>query len=245
MGMTIRHVVLVSGVIAAGAFIYVVGFSPMDESGYGVRVRSGGAGADSSQSGQTSSRRGMIASIRRALIAGQMDTADRIAGDLILLSPDDPSASFYRAMVDMELGKNEKQAKSWAWLDRLMDDPGRWTNQYSVAQAAYYRGWSKHGIREFEESRQIFNWIADKLEADSLGPDGRVTNPGVQYNLACYRAMGHNHESAIEHWEQANLNGYADDGWWRVDPDLESLHRDPRFWAIGEDEVEAQDDSEG
>lgn len=231
MGMTIRHVVLVSAVLATGAFVYVVGFSPIDEAGY----RSGGRSSDGNgQAGRPASMRGMIGSIRQAMAGSQMEKADRLADELVHLYPQNPYALYYRATIDMEMGRNEAIVGSWAALDGMMESGDGMVGTLSENQRGYLIGWAKHGIGEYEVSRAIFTQLADRYAIGSSGVDSEIRNPGVLFTLACYRSMGGDLETAMERWEQAVANGYRDDGWWRVDPDLDALRDDPRFWLVVE-----------
>lgn len=73
---------------------------------------------------------------------------------------------------------------------------------------------------------------------DPESSSGRVLGSVDQYNLACYRALAGQPERALEHWRRAVELGYGrsggDRGWWKSDPDLQSLTGLPEFWAIAE-----------
>ncbi len=226
MGIGIRHVVAVSAALGAGAFVYVVGFAPMDE------VANPRAGA----LGRVPARATMINTIRRSLAFEQLAAADRAADMLVEHNPEDPGAYFWRATVDMKLGDVESALGSWVRLDRLMQGLSAWTERYSAGELDYFRAWAKVGIGEIEQGQAIFRKVADDLEARSdLESDHSDQLRIVHYNLACYRAMGGEIESAMEHWALAVELGYGrDSGWWAADPDLEPLHGDDRFWTIGQ-----------
>ncbi len=221
MGMTIRHVVLISATLSVGSFVYMVGFSPMDESVYAR------AGAIDQVPGPSR----LIITIRRSLAQGQLKTADRMADVLVEHNPEEPSSFFWRALVYRQMGEDESALEWWTMLDDQLTTLGSWPNRYSASQLDYFRAWGKFGIGEVEESQTIFLKIATDLEERSGGETGEVTDPGVLYNLACYRSMGGELEAALGHWTRALKLGYAlDDGWWAADPDLEPLHEDSRFW---------------
>jgi hypothetical protein len=221
MGLTIRHVVWASAVLAVGSFVYVVAFEPMGPS----------MGPQAGSVGRVPSRSGLISTIRRSLAQGQVVAAMRVSETLVRNFPDDPSAMFWRG-ISRRLGGNiDSSTADFATLDWLLDGLASWPDRYSEAQLDYFRGWGKFGIGDLDSSRVWFTKIADDLEARSTPDGGEITRSGVLYNLACYRAMSGETEAAIEFWERAVEHGYGQDGgWWAVDPDLESLHGDARFW---------------
>lgn len=214
-----------SVVLALSSFVYVVGFAPMDET----------ANPRAAAINREPTRGGMISNIRRMMAQGQITDADRTADLLLKNYPEDPSALFWRATVDQRLGDADSSHGHWAYLDREFVNLVSWSERYRDSELDYFRAWSKQGIGEVEESKALFTKIADDLEERSdLGADPASRNRGAHYNLACYRAMSGDLESAIYHWQMAVENGYGGDGgWWLVDPDLESLHEDDRFWEAG------------
>lgn len=237
-----KHVVWVSAVLGIVAFVYVVGFAPMDESA------SPRAAAIDRQPPRTT----VIASIRRSMAQGQLTAADRAADLLVEHNPEDPSAYFYRALVYRQMGQDESAISYWAMLDGILASLTSWTERYNPAELDYFRAWAKLGIGDLDGSVAMFTKIADDLEARSVNSDlddedgsadsemqvpvttSRAYRAGVHYNLACYRAMAGDLMSARAHWELAVTQGYGvDDGWWSVDPDLESLHTDEQFWTVG------------
>ncbi|PCI09013.1 hypothetical protein COB72_07345 [bacterium] len=223
MGMTIRHVVLVSAVLSVGSFVYVVGFSPMDESVY---ARAGAID-------QVPGRSGLITTIRRSLAQGQLKTADRMADVLVEHNPEEPGSYFWRALVYRQMGEDESALQWWKMLDTDLASISAWPGRYSASQLDYFRAWGKFGIGEVEESQAIFLKIATDLEERSGGETGEVTDSGVLYNLACYRSMGGELELALEHWKRALEQGYVlGDGWWAADPDLEPVQCKSRFWDM-------------
>ncbi|MGV6813683.1 MAG: tetratricopeptide repeat protein [Phycisphaerales bacterium] len=224
MGTGLRHVFVVSALLGAGTFVYLVGFAPMDE----ARFKRAGA------INQTPSRAGMILSVRRAMSMGRLQSADRICDALMEQYPEEPSAYFWRATVYRQLGEPDSAAEIWRLMDREMTGLDSWDARYTQGQLDYFRAWAKVGIGDQASARALFTKIADELEAQSGGATGEVVGSGNLYNLACYRSMAGDIESAMGHWERAVELGYGQDNrWWMVDPDLEPLHGLDRFWEIG------------
>jgi tetratricopeptide (TPR) repeat protein len=60
-------------------------------------------------------------------------------------------------------------------------------------------------------------------------------DPIVRYNLACSYALTEQREKALEALVQAVKLGYRDFNYLRKDPDLKSLHQDPKFTALMEE----------
>lgn len=239
MGISMRHVVWCSATISLGAFFYVLTMEPMNQ-----RRNPRAAAID-----RVPPRATLVTNIRRSLGQGQLAVADRQSEALLANYPDDLDAIYFRAIVLRELGQEEQVAQSWAWLYRQTSRLAAWPTRYTQAQIGYYRAWALLGTGQTEEGRAMFRDLADQIE--------QVPNPNMslalsQYNLACYRAMGGQGEVAMEHWARAVESGYGlDQGWWMVDPDLESLHSEDQFWAIGaqliqrEAEVNQRDERRG
>ena len=57
-------------------------------------------------------------------------------------------------------------------------------------------------------------------------------DPIVRYNLACSYALTEQREKAVETLILAVKLGYNDFNYLRKDPDLKSLHQDPKFDAL-------------
>jgi adenylate cyclase len=70
-------------------------------------------------------------------------------------------------------------------------------------------------------------WARRALEIDP-------GDAGVLYNVACLYALEGKHEAAIECLEQCVRLGFGNAQWIEKDPDLASLHGDPRFVAMVE-----------
>lgn len=229
MGLRLRHVVLTSAVLSMGTFVYMVGFAPIDVD-ENPRARA---------LNQAPSRAQLINSVRQAMTTRQLTGADRASNTLLSHFPDDPSSFLYRAIVEEMMGDEESALANWRVLDSMMTSLTAWPGVYTQQQLAYLRGWGKHGIGDLEASRAIFQSMADTLEAQASPNGEEIESTGVLYNLACYRSMSGELETAITHWERAVELGYgqgeiAENGWWAVDPDLKALHSDDRFWDIGE-----------
>jgi len=224
MGMTIRHVVLVSAVLSVGSFVYAVGFAPIDiENNPRAQALN-----------RAPSQQGLVNLIRRSLALGQETAADRSASRLMDLSPGDPYAYFYRAIVFQAIDKPDEARGIWRILDRELSEMGEVEGRYSRGQLDYLRGWSKFGIGDIEASQAYFKKIADQIEDQAGGNIAELENSGALYNLACYRAMEGKTEEALGHFIRSIELGYQRDaGWWAVDPDLKSLHEDSRFWEAG------------
>lgn len=226
MGMNIGHVVAVSAVLGLSAFVYVVGFAPIDEQ---ASPRAGALN-------RVPDRATMISTIRRQMARGRIGGADQTSDLLLKHNPEDPGAYFYRAWVDHQLGATESALANWTVLDAQLRGLNTWPTRYTDAQLEYFRAWAKRGIGEIEQSQVIFGKMSEDLEGRfSKNADSEITNTGILYNLACYRSMAGDIEVAIDHWERAVELGYrSDGGWWAVDLDLEPLHSSERFWAAGQ-----------
>ncbi|MBL4697272.1 MAG: hypothetical protein JKX70_00415 [Phycisphaerales bacterium] len=224
MGINIGHVVVGSAVLGLSTFVYIVGFSPMDSA---VFPR-----ADAMNAQPT--KVGLIGRIRTWAAQGQLAKADKAADQLNTLFPEHPSAHLWRGLVDRMMGDEEAELATWRALDAQMAGLASWTSEFTQAQLDYIRAWGKQGIGEIEAAQALFKSVADDLEERSTKDgDGRVIDPGVLYNLACYRAMSGETEIALGHWERAVERGYQlGSGWWAVDPDLERLRDDDRFWSV-------------
>ena len=227
-----RHVVWCSATLSLGAFFYVLTLEPMDEK------RTPRAAAMN----QTASRATLITQIRRSLAVGQINTAERQSIELLEHHPEDLGAVFYRALAHQEMGQDEEARSRWAVLAQMTLGLESWVQRYSSRQVQYYRAWGLTGLGKTEAARALFAQIADDLEDSSRDGGGEILASGVHYNLACYRSMAGEPERAMSHWRSAIELGYAqnnnDNGWWMVDPDLESLHGDDRFWEIGMESYE-------
>jgi len=223
MGINLRHVIWASLVLALGSFVYVVAFAPMDPS---VNPRAGAIGREPT-------RAGLIVQVRRLMAQGQQQSALRMANVLIGYNPEDPEAYFYRAIVERGLGDAESSQTDFVVVHSLMEGLVSWPERFSGERLDYFRAWGLYGIGEVDKAQALFGQIADQLEHRSTSDDEPISDSGVLYNLACYRAMSGQHEVAIDWWDRAIAHGYGHDGgWWAVDPDLESLHDDDRFWEV-------------
>jgi predicted Zn-dependent protease len=74
----------------------------------------------------------------------------------------------------------------------------------------------------FEDGLEIDVRLSQQLPADDL----------VWYNLGCSYALTHHTDEAFEALTKAIEFGYGDYDWMKADPDLNSLHEDPRFESL-------------
>lgn len=74
----------------------------------------------------------------------------------------------------------------------------------------------------FEEGLKIDLMLSQQLPGDDL----------VWYNLGCSYALTNHCDEAFEALTKAVELGYGDYDWMKSDPDLKSLHRDPRFESL-------------
>ena len=74
----------------------------------------------------------------------------------------------------------------------------------------------------FEEGLKVDQMLSQQLPSDDL----------VWYNLGCSYALTHHADEAFEALTKAVELGYGDYDWMKTDPDLNDLHRDPRFESL-------------
>lgn len=224
MGIGLRHVVWTSAACSLGAFFYVLTLEPLDQ-----RSMPRAGALD-----RVPARDTLVLHIRRSLANGQLDTADRQTRQLLLHHPEDLDAAFYRALVMRAIGRDREAHTHWVMLDNLTSGLESWDRRYTREEIAYRRAWALWGMGREDDARALFNRIADDLIESEGGSPEQITDGVTHYNLACYRAMGGKRERALEHFARAIELGYGIDGdWWMVDPDLEPLHAEDRFWIIG------------
>jgi hypothetical protein len=232
MGISMRHVVWCSATLSLGAFFYVLTMEPMDQ-----RRNPRAAAIE-----RVPPRNTLVTNIRRTLGQGQLLAADRQSEVLLANYPDDLDAIYFRAIVEREMGLEEQVARRWAFLDQQTASLEMWPARYSQAQIGYYRAWALVGTGRVEEGQLMFRDLADQIQQI---PDPYDREGLRQYNLACYRAMGGQPDAALTHWASAVEAGYGQDGgWWMVDPDLESLQGDDRFWAIGAQLIQRENEAD-
>jgi len=77
---------------------------------------------------------------------------------------------------------------------------------------------------------------AEGLFRDTIAAATKAGRPepiaAAWYNFACAAAIAGRHRDALEDLGEANDHGFANPGQMEVDPDLKSLHGDPRFEAL-------------
>lgn len=229
MGISMRHVVWCSATLSLGAFFYVLTVEPMDQ-----KRNPRAAAID-----RVPSRNTLVVNIRKSLGQGQMLAADRQSAALLENYPEDLDAIYFRAIVELALGREDLVSKLWTMLDQQTSSLESWPDRYTDLGIAYYRAWALVGTGRVDEGQAMFRALADRVDQIP----GAYGNEGLrQYNLACYRAMGGEPDDAMTHWSLAVDAGYGQDsGWWMVDPDLESLQKDhDRFWEIGSRLIQMQ-----
>lgn len=225
MGLGMRHVVWCSATLALGSFVYVLALAPMDDAQH----------PRAAAMGRVASKNDLIGFVRRAMAQGQLPNAQRYAQEMVEAHPDDPESYFYRALIERELGREEAARASWTRLLELLDDRAARLSRDAQDDRRYLRAWALMGLGETDTARTMFLEVAQELE--NLSPrdeNGRFIDPNTHYNLACYLAMGGAHERALMQLAQLARRGFrGSPGWWQADPDLNPLHNDDRFWAIG------------
>jgi len=75
---------------------------------------------------------------------------------------------------------------------------------------------------KYEEGLAVDQMLSHQLPNDDL----------VWYNLGCSYALTNHPDEAFEALTRAVELGYGDYDWMKTDPDLNSLHRDPRFESL-------------
>ena len=75
---------------------------------------------------------------------------------------------------------------------------------------------------KFEEGLKVDQMLSQQVPNDDL----------VWYNLGCSYALTNHPDEAFEALTQAVDLGYGDYDWMKTDPDLNNLHRDPRFESL-------------
>lgn len=226
MGIGLRHVVWTSAACSLGAFFYVLTLEPMNQ-----REMPRAGAID-----RVPGRGTLVLHIRNSLANGQLSTADRQSRELLSHHPEDLDAAFYRALTMRAIGRDREAHTYWVMLENLTEGLTGWSGRYTREQIDYRRAWALWGMGREEEARALFNTIADRIIEAHGGSPEQITDAFVHYNLACYRAMGGEHDRALRSFARAVEHGYgagSDSGWWMVDPDLEALHSDDRFWLIG------------
>ncbi|MGJ8636911.1 MAG: TPR end-of-group domain-containing protein [Phycisphaerales bacterium] len=238
MGLKLKHVVVVSVLAGLVGFGYEIGYGEIDV------VRSPRAGALAA--GPNRAR--LIQNLRKAMAAGQLESALGAAEDLGERYPQDATAQLNRGYAFRMAGRDMERFDGWAMLrvivgQRDLEELGGST----LMNALYMRGWARRGMGEIERSREDFLRLAEGTEASlgiAWGENGErpemVDGMGslLAYNLACYWGCAGEVEKSLVYWGVAVERGYLEnesiEGWWMVDPDFEDVRDDPRFMEIGE-----------
>jgi len=80
----------------------------------------------------------------------------------------------------------------------------------------------------YTKTGQFEDGLAIDIQLSQLQPN----NDLVWYNLGCSYALTHQSDEAFEALTQAVELGYGDYDWMKTDPDLNTLHTDPRFESL-------------
>ncbi|MCA9303072.1 MAG: tetratricopeptide repeat protein, partial [Phycisphaerales bacterium] len=227
MDHSIRKLVWVSGLLAAGSFVYVLVFSPVPDPR--ARARASAAVGPRDQGSEIWSARELDRAFRSAFAQCRYEDAERISREMVEQYTHQPVSWFDRALVMEKLDREPDAFNAWSTLmHQIGSMPGG--NDQMAAHAAYYRGWALRGMGEHEKSNEQFSEAVDLYER-SLG--GREPARGDAYNLACYASLAGRTDRAIGFWERALATGYSDPGfWWTMDPDLDAIRGDDRFVEI-------------
>jgi tetratricopeptide (TPR) repeat protein len=144
--------------------------------------------------------------------ADRLDEALIRARQAVALEPAEP---FYHHSLGLILGMQKRHEEAAAVL-RTACDLGR--GQDSCAALAI----SLDALGRTEEALRVANEAA-----------GLPTNPAGSYNLACYWARAGDRLKALD-WLERSVGSGSAARWMLVDPDLESLHGDPRFERLAD-----------
>lgn len=215
----IRGVILVSLILSVVAFLYVVGFAPLDTT-RSPRAAAINAGPNVARS---------IRSIRLKMAQAQFESASAQAVDLVGHAPDSVQARLY-AVLTLHLAGHAEEAGEYgvdliAHTDRLVREG------LTLGEAELYqRGWGMRALGLEDDARANFRELAELIEGlPEFHPNRNL------YNLACYWALAGDVEAAMRWWERCvKGGGVMEAGYWRVDPDLEALHGEARFWELGQ-----------
>jgi hypothetical protein len=79
----------------------------------------------------------------------------------------------------------------------------------------------------YEQAKSLFMNTIERVKRT-----GETTLPLAWYNFACVAAAANDRAAAVEHLRDAINLGLTNTAHMRTDPDLKSLHRDPRFEAL-------------
>lgn len=157
---------------------------------------------------------------RHCFAAGQFEKSIDLYRAALRLEPDSYQISAMLCLPLEKLGREGEMRREQEYCvqaveKRLQGDPRDMRALYLGACIAARLGNHARGTE-----------LADIALATSPG------DPSTTYNVACAFALMGNRERALELLERAATGGSASFRWIRQDPDLESLHGDPRFEAV-------------
>ncbi len=223
----IRGLVILSLLLALAAFIYVIGFAPLDPD-RSPRAAALSAGPNIPRA---------ITSIRAKMAQEQFESAAGQAVDLAEKVPDSPQARLY-ALLTLHLAGRDAEAMAYgADLVEITDEMLA-EGQTLGTTELYLRGWGMRILGIEEDARASFRELAARIESLHEGHPSRNG-----YNLACYWALAGEEEAALAWWARTVHTGrLSEPDYWRVDPDFEPLHDDPRFWALAQAHLQNPED---
>lgn len=181
-----------------------------------------------------------INAVRTALMEDREIASVNIAQNAVHHHPRAADAWMWLAITADRTRDPMTAMKAAERLIELVEDPawaaGRQTTSFTAVSDRLYRlGWGYRLIGDRAGSEARFAEAADALESEA-GVRGGVF---LEYNLACYRALAGEPDRAADHFARAIEAGYGrDNGWWRVDPDLDPIRSHPVFVGAGERLVE-------
>jgi predicted Zn-dependent protease len=117
---------------------------------------------------------------------------------------------------DRSTGHAEHHVVEMKFLEKIAD---RLPGDIEVLQALADI-YTKNG--KYAEGLRVDQMLSHQLPNDDL----------VWYNLGCSYALTNHHDEAFEALTKAVELGYGDYDWMKTDPDLNSLHQDPRFESL-------------
>jgi tetratricopeptide (TPR) repeat protein len=152
-----------------------------------------------------------------------------IAGTIRESNPQEIRATFMYAWASDKLGKADEAGRAFAEADRLYGPVVGVNGRFQSSHTAVARyGWCRRKLGDEQGARSAWHRAAELLERS--GPEGM--GPEDAYNLACYRALAGDRESALQWLESAVTRGYAEPEWALGDDDLMNLRGEPRFQEV-------------
>lgn len=173
----------------------------------------------------------LIRSLRTALIEDRPLAALNLAEQAVEHHPSQPDAWMWLGIIaDLNRDRATAVASGQRQLELLENVHSRARVEvpsYTAGSDQLYRlAWGHLLMGRESEARSRFADAARALEQETEEGSTQFS----EYNLACYRAMAGELDRAAEHFEKAVENGYRyDNGWWKIDPDLDPIREHPAF----------------